>query len=98
MGVLEIKDKLKEVRSAMADKVREILIENNGVIHFTDKQIDDLRCYTEYHIVEMGLTDSIMGGIYLKITNKYNNICTMAFEFINTDYKWNLLSYLDENF
>lgn len=98
MGILEIKNNLKEVRSAIADKVKEILNENDGVIHFTDEEIDDLRSYTEYHIVEMGLSDDIMGGIYLKIPNKYNNICTMAFEVINTDYKWNLLTFLEERF
>ena len=88
----EIVAEYAHVRTAIFNKVKNIISNEGGKITFDEDETKVLKLYTSHNIVEMGISERVSGDVYIK-TDK--GVLT-AFDCLNMEYQYNVLCSLTD--
>lgn len=95
MDISNISKKYAEVREEIANKVKEMVI-NNGNAHISLNEIQSklLKYFTDYNIVEVGINENVSKELYIKTDNGH----IVSFDIISIDKQYNILSIMSDWF
>lgn len=92
MKIIDIAVKYEEVRNLIAQKMQEILKQNDGVLKLTEEQSKKMEYYTTSKVVEVGLSENVSKGVYIKIDGG----TLYSFDILSTDNMYAMLNNVGE--
>lgn len=92
MKISELGILLEKSRNLIAKKIKEILNHNDGVIKLTEEQSKKMEYHTTYQVVEIGLSDKVSKGVYIKVDGG----TLYSFDILSTDYMYAILHNVGE--
>lgn len=92
MKIIDIAVKYEEVRNLIAQKMQEILKQNDGVLKLTEEQSKKMEYYTTSKVVEIGLSENVSKGVYIKVDGGM----LYSFDILSTDNMYAMLNNVGE--